>query len=100
LQGHEPLAHIPLWALFGTTVVLILLAIEVGYRVGRWRQWRAEHERETPVGTIVAAILGLLAFLLFTFGMAAARFEAAWECPTDCMPLGGSLAARGLNNPG
>jgi hypothetical protein len=76
MQSHEPLDSIPLWALFGTTLVLIFLAVEAGFRVGRWRQRRAEHERETPVGAIAAAILGLLAFLLaFTFGMAASRFE-------------------------
>ena len=76
MQGHEPLDYIPLWALVGTTVVLIFLAVEAGFRVGRWRQRRAEHERETPVAAIVAATLGLLAFLLaFTFGMAASRFE-------------------------
>jgi hypothetical protein len=84
MQGHEPLDYIPLWALFGTTVVLILLAVEAGYRVGSWRQRRAEHERETPVGAIVAAILGLLAFLLaFTFGMAASRFELRRELVLD-----------------
>ena len=84
MQGHEPLDYIPLWALFGTTVVLILLAVEAGFRVGRWRQRRAEHERETPVGAIVAAILGLLAFLVaFTFGMAASRFEIRRELVLD-----------------
>jgi hypothetical protein len=58
-------------------VVFIFLAVETGFRVGRWRQRRAEPEKETPVGTVVAASLGLLAFLLaFTFGMAAARFDA------------------------
>src|SRR6516162_6932392 len=76
MRGHETLDYIPLWALVGSTVVLTFLAVEAGFRVGRWRQRRAEHERETPVGAIAAAILGLLAFLLaFTFGMAASRFE-------------------------
>jgi hypothetical protein len=76
MQGQEPLDYLPLWALLGTTVALIFLAVEAGFRVGRWRQRRAEHERETPVGTIVAAILGLPAFLIaFTSGMAASRFE-------------------------
>jgi len=84
MQLHEPLDSISLWALFGITFVLILLAVETGFRVGRWRQRRAEHERETPVGAIVAAILGLLAFLLaFTFGMAASRFETRRELVLD-----------------
>ena len=76
MTGHEPFDWLPLWALFGATVALILLVVEAGFRVGRWRQRRAEHEREAPVGAIVAAGLGLLAFLLaFTFGMAASRFD-------------------------
>jgi hypothetical protein len=84
MQGNEPLDAIPLWALFGTTVLLIYLAIEAGFRLGRWRHRRAEHERETSVGAIAAAILGLLAFLLaFTFGMAASRFETRRELVLD-----------------
>jgi hypothetical protein len=76
MPGQEPLDWLPLWALFGATVALILVVVEAGFRVGRWRQRRAEHEREAPVGAIVAAGLGLLAFLLaFTFGMAASRFD-------------------------
>jgi hypothetical protein len=76
MPGHEPLDSVPLWALFGATVALILLAVEAGFRIGRWRQQRAQHEKDAPVGAIVGAVLGLLAFLLaFTFGMAAARFE-------------------------
>jgi hypothetical protein len=65
-------------------VVLILLAVEAGFRLGRWRQRCAEHERETLVGAIVAASLGLLAFLLaFTFGMAASRFNTWRELVLD-----------------
>jgi hypothetical protein len=77
MPSQEPLDSLPLWAVFGITVVLIFLAVETGFRVGRWRRRRAEPEKETPVGTVVAASLGLLAFLLaFTFGMAASRFDA------------------------
>ena len=36
-----------------------------------------EKEPDTPLGSVVGAVLGLLAFILaFTFGMAASRFEA------------------------
>ena len=64
--------------------MLILLAVEAGFRVGRWRQRGAEHERESPVGAIVAASLGLLGILLaFTFGMAASRFETRRELVLD-----------------
>jgi hypothetical protein len=84
MPGHEPLDHLPLWALFGTTIVVVFLAVEAGFWLGRWRQRRAEHEREAPVGAIVGAVLGLLAFLLaFTFGMAASRFDARRELVLD-----------------
>jgi hypothetical protein len=56
-------------------VLVVLLSVEAGYRVGRLRG-RQKHEMETPVGEMVAATLGLLAFILaFTFGLAATRFD-------------------------
>jgi hypothetical protein len=76
MRSQEPLDYIPLWVLLGATVALLFLAVEAGFRVGRWRQRRAEHEKETSVGAIVAAIFGLPAFLIaFTYGMAASHFE-------------------------
>lgn len=69
--------YIPLWAVFAVTVLIVLVALEEGYRVGRYRRQHAKEEGESPLGTMVAALLGLLAFLLtFTFGLAASRFEA------------------------
>jgi hypothetical protein len=80
MQGHEPLDFLPLWAIFGFTVVVILVIVEAGFRLGRWRHRRSKLEQAAPVGTMVGAILGLLAFLLaFTFGMAASRFDARRE---------------------
>jgi hypothetical protein len=72
-----PLDALPLWGLFLATVVIVLLSIEAGYWLGRYRRRRSEEEKEGPVGAIVAATLGLLAFILaFTFGLAASRFDA------------------------
>lgn len=66
----------PLWGLFAATLVGIVLSVEGGYRLGRWRHTRSDQEKEAPVGGMVAAELGLLAFLLaFTFGIAASRFD-------------------------
>ena len=74
---YEPLDALPLWGLFAGIVVVILLAIEGGYRLGRWRRQHTDQEKEAPVGTAVAAALALLAFLMaFTFGSAATRHEA------------------------
>src|SRR5262245_64494451 len=72
-----PLDVAPIWLLFVAVCVFTGLALEGGYRFGRWRHARATEEKEAPVGAMVAAILALFAFLLaFTFGMAASRFEA------------------------
>jgi hypothetical protein len=66
----------PIWTIFPITLASGLLSIEAGRRIGRlWRR-RAKDRTEAPAPPIVAATLGLLAFLLaFTFGMAASRFE-------------------------
>lgn len=66
----------PLWTLFPLTVLIAMASVEVGYRIARYRRQRYRDEKESPVGPMVAATLGLLAFMLaFTFGMAASRFE-------------------------
>src|SRR5271167_569395 len=67
----------PLWGFFWITVVVVLLSIEGGYKLGRYRRRHSEDEKEAPVGAIVGASLALLGFVLaFTFGLAASRFDA------------------------
>lgn len=67
---------VPLAGVFCGTLLAILLSSEFGFRAGRWRRARSDQEKEGPVGGMVAAELGLLAFLLaFIFGIAAARFD-------------------------
>lgn len=69
--------QLPLPLLLAAAIALVLLSIEGGYRFGRIRRSRFDDEKEPPVGAIVAATLGLLAFVLaFTFGLAASRFDA------------------------
>ena len=68
---------LPLPAAFLLIVVLVLLSIEGGFRLGIYRRKRSEQEKDAPVGAMVGSTLGLLAFMLaFTFGMAASRFDA------------------------
>jgi hypothetical protein len=74
------LDHLPLWGLFLAATAVVFLSVEGGYRLGRHRRLRPEPERESTVGAMVAATLGLLAFTLaFTFGLAATRFETRRE---------------------
>jgi len=71
------LDRLPLWALFCVPFVSILAAIEVGFRFGSARARAQEHEPPAPVGAVVGATLGLLAFMIaFTFNSTWSRFEA------------------------
>ena len=80
----EPLDFLPLWALFLVTVAVGFLSVEAGYWLGTLRRRHLEPEKESSVGVMVAATLGLLAFTLaFTFGLAATRFDARQQFVLD-----------------
>lgn len=84
MESNGPLDALPLWGVFGAILIVVLLSVECGYRLGRYRRNRHEQEKETPVGTMVGATLGLLAFILaFTFGLAAARFDTRRQVLLD-----------------
>lgn len=71
------LDRFPLWSLLPLTVGIALLSIELGRRLADYRRQHSAEEKESPVGGMVGATLGLLAFMLaFTFSLAASRFEA------------------------
>ena len=70
------LDYIPLWTMFGTTVLLILLATEVGFRAGRKRSKTAYQDNEAQIISMTSAQFALLAFILaFSFSMAANHFN-------------------------
>jgi len=84
MESNGLLDALPLWGVFVAILVVVLLSVECGYRLGKYRRSRHEQEKEAPVGTIVGATLGLLAFILaFTFGLAAARFDARRQVLLD-----------------
>ena len=84
MQSNVPLDTLPLWALFVSILIVVLFSVECGYRLGRYRRSRHQEEKEAPVGTIVGATLGLLAFILaFTFGFAASRFDTRRQVLLD-----------------
>lgn len=65
------LDQFPLWFVYLLTVVLILLAAEIGFRIGVWLHRRDPSSQKGPItGTVVGSLLGLMAFLLaFTIGI-------------------------------
>ena len=84
MENNALIDALPLWGLFIAILAVVLLSVELGYRLGKYRLSRREQEKEAPVGTMVGATLGLLAFILaFTFGLAAARFDTRRQVLLD-----------------
>lgn len=76
MPGQQPIDYLPLWGVFAATIVLVLLAAEAGFLLGRRNLRRSKGAQQGPVGEVVAAVLGLLALLLaFTFSLAASRYD-------------------------
>jgi len=84
METNAAIDALPLGVLFISILLVVLLSVEFGYRLGKYRRSRREQEKEAPLGTMVGATLGLLAFILaFTFGLAAARFDARRQVLLD-----------------
>jgi len=67
----------PVWLLFSGAVLLVMLSIEAGYRMGRSSCRRSEDEKESPVSAIAGSVLGLVALMLaFTFGIVSDRYDS------------------------
>ena len=68
--------QIPLLVLFSGCVLLLLLAIEIGFRYAKARHSKVRKEQMAQVRAIMGASLGLSAFMLaFSFSMAQQHFE-------------------------
>jgi len=60
LNTSQFLDQIPLWAAFLLTILVLLLALEGGYRLGGYFQKRWPDQDLTNVNTMVAASLAFL----------------------------------------
>jgi len=71
---------VPPWIAYLGTTAIVVLSIYFGFLIARLRKKLQEKEEETAINTIVAATLGLLAFILaFTFGATTSRFDTKRE---------------------
>ena len=84
MNGTLLLERLPLWGIFGLTALIVLLSVKGGFVVGAIKRRRTPRETEGPIGSVVGATLGLLAFVLaFTFGMTASRFDTRKQLLLD-----------------
>jgi hypothetical protein len=76
MSTNQPLDLLPIWSIYILTVVLLFLAAEAGFRLGKRVQKRWPDKAETGVGTVVGAALALLGFLLaFVTSIAMTNFN-------------------------
>lgn len=65
------------WLSLGLTILVLLGASELGYRIGRAASTDSAEQQKNPVGVVVASLLALLGLLLgFSFSMVDSRFAA------------------------
>jgi hypothetical protein len=84
MDTAQLLEVIPLWGLYVGSVAFVLLSIQCGFWIGRYRRSRSGQDQDSPLGAAVGATLGLLAFMLaFTFGMTASRFDTRKQLLLD-----------------
>lgn len=68
---------VPIWLLLIGTILVMVLFIEYGFRLGKHAQATSKKAQTAQVRAIMGAALGLLAFMLaFTFATAQSHFEA------------------------
>jgi hypothetical protein len=73
----QTIDHIPIWAVFLITTLILFTASEIGSHLGKWRKQRSKDEEKGQAGALMGAALAMLAFLLaFTFGMAGSIHNA------------------------
>ena len=76
--------NIPIWAALMITLGIIIAGFEGGFILGKHRYIRLNKEKDSLVGPMVAATLGLLAFMLsFSFGVASSHFTTRKQLVLD-----------------
>ncbi len=78
------LDKIPLWGVFFLTLLFIFLIICIGTIIGLRISRRPDHEKESPLGTIVGSSLALVGFMIaFSFGITAQVFQSRRQLLLD-----------------
>jgi hypothetical protein len=71
------LDSVPIWAIFAAATVVVIISIDVGFRLGQIVHRRSAEEKESPTSAFAGAVLGMVAFILaFTFGIVSNRYDS------------------------
>jgi len=74
------LDYLPMWGVFLVTLIIGILSVETGFRLGKYWKLRHPDEQENHIGAMIGATLGLWAFLLaFMVGIALNRYDTRRE---------------------
>jgi hypothetical protein len=74
--NNQPLDLLPIWSVYILTVVVLFLAAETGFKLGKPVQKRWPDQSEAGVGAMVGAALAILGFLLaFVTSIAIGNFN-------------------------
>jgi hypothetical protein len=77
MQLHSLSDSLPFVLIFVITVAFAALSFEGGFRAGRWRSRRQDHEAEVVARVEVGVLLGMVSFILaITFWVATTHFDA------------------------
>jgi hypothetical protein len=81
----------------GILFVLMVLAVEIGYRWGHIRRKSADDATKQHIGAVQALLFGLVALILgFTFSLALQRFDSRSEAAVDEANAIGTAYLRAL----
>jgi hypothetical protein len=70
------LDSVPIWIFFAGTVLVVMVFIEVGYRLGDVAHRKSADEKEAAISGVSGTVLGLTAFILaFSFSIVAERYQ-------------------------
>lgn len=80
----ETMYGVSSWLIAGVLLVSMLVAIEVGYRLGRRARGSADDSGMAHINAVQASMLGMLALLIgFTFSLALQRFDSRSEAVVE-----------------
>jgi hypothetical protein len=86
---------LPIWIDFLVSAAIIIIAFELGFNLGKWQRTRQVGDNKIRLGPLVAATLGLLAFMIaLTFNSVSSHYDIRKQLVLDEANAVGTAYAR------